>query len=266
MKALRDRILAEFKRLGIPPQESRAYLSLLEEDDITGYQLSKNAGIHSSKIYAVLKRLLERGFIIAADTQPVKYFPCAPDDVLGKIRKGFDASVNALESALESISNRTKGNELIAWNATGRADIIRRSREIIDQSTENIFLAVWPKELRPIRSSLSEVVKRGVKLHVVAYGATNFNQGTVYFHRPSDYPFRERGERRFVLTSDNKKAVIANFGPDGSGNGLWTENNGLVMLFRDFIIHEIYIVKIEEAFPGEIKRCFGKDWEKARVS
>jgi HTH-type transcriptional regulator, sugar sensing transcriptional regulator len=99
----------------------------------------------------------------------------------------------------------------------------------------------------------------------VSYGNTSFDKGTIYLHRPSDYPFRERRERRFVLTSDSSKAVIASFGSDGDGNGIWTENPGLVNLFKDFVIHEIYIVKIEEAFPKEIRAAYGKDWERIRM-
>ncbi len=99
----------------------------------------------------------------------------------------------------------------------------------------------------------------------MSYGNTTFDRGTIYFHRPRIIPSESGGRRRFVLTSDSSKAVIASFGPEGDGNGIWTENQGLVNLFKDFVIHEIYIVKIEEAFPRQIQRAYGKDWERIRM-
>jgi sugar-specific transcriptional regulator TrmB len=265
MKTPKDNIIQEFLRIGISAQEVRAYISLLEQEYVTGYQLSKNAGIPSSKIYSVLNRLLHRGFVIAANTRPVRYVPKPPEELLAGIRDGFRVSLDALENSLKNIRNGTAKSDIVAWNTTGRADVMRKARSMIDHSTEKIYLAVWPQDLRPIRASLSEAVKRRVQLHLVSYGNTTFERGTIYFHRPSDYPFRERRERRFVLTSDSSKAVIASFGRDGEGNGIWTENGGLVNLFKDFVIHEIYIVKIEEAFPKEIRAAYGKDWERIRM-
>ena len=262
----RERIIHAFQRLGVATQEARAYLSLLEANGVSGYQLSKNAGIQSSKIYGILNRLMERGFVITTDTKPVKYFACPPEEILGKIEKEVNATVSNLDRALKSLNLEKKINGTLAWNITGRTDVIHKAKEIIDASKRAIFMAVWPKEMRPLRAVLKEAVKRHVKLHVVSYGSTNFKQGTIYVHRPTDYLFRESGERRFILISDNDKSVIANMGDNGSANGLWTENRGLVLLFRDFVIHEIYIVKVEQAYPREIKELVGKNWEKARLS
>jgi sugar-specific transcriptional regulator TrmB len=261
----RATIAAEFQRLGLSSPEVKAYLALLEEGHVSGYQLSKKAGIGPAKIYGVLKRLAERGFVLAADTRPVKYFARPAEEVLDRLKEDFDSSLGSLRLALERLGGQAQGNDLLAWNMTGRADVMRRAGEMIGQAERSIFLAVWPKEIRPLRPALDLVVSRGVKVHLVAYGATRFRGGTVYAHRPSDYPFRERGERRFILAVDDARAVIANFGPGGEGSGLWTENAGLVLLFRDFVIHEIYIIRIEETFPEQIKAAFGPNWERVRL-
>jgi len=264
MKKVHQKTLADFQQFGISPQEARAYFALLEQDNVTGYTLSKNAGIPSSKIYGILGRLLARQFIIATATRPVKYIPRKPDEILAAIKKEFDDSLKALGSDMNRIYNNQTKRELVTWNITKRADVFRKVRELVDQATDTIFLATWTKELRPIRQALERAVQRGVALSTVVYGATNFNLATVYRHQPSDYPLRERGLRRFVFAADGNRAVIANFSGDNSGSGLWTENTGLVMLFRDFIIHEIYIIKIQEALPRQVQQLFGTGWEKIR--
>lgn len=259
-----QKAMSLFQQFGISPQEVKAYFALLEKDNVTGYALSKNAGIHSSKIYGILSRLLDRQFIIATDTHPVKYIPRKPDDILSTIKKDFDDSLKALSSGMNRIYNNQTKKELVTWNITKRADVFRKVRELIGQAKTTIFLAAWSRELRPIRQALEKAVQRGVNLNTVVYGTNNFNLKTVYQHQPSDYPLRERGQRRFVFAADSNRAVIANFSGDNSGGGLWTENTGLVMLFRDFIIHEIYIIKIQEALPSQIQKLFGTGWEKIR--
>jgi len=266
MNALPQKIVTLFQQFGVSSQEAKAYLSLLEKDNVTGYGLGKNAGIHSSKIYNIISKLLERDFIIATDTRPVRYFPRKPPEVVGIIKKEFEDSVKTLNSDISRMVNHSKSLELITWNITNRADVFRKVREMIQATEKNIFLASWSKELRPIRAVLTRTIKRGVQGHTVIYGPSNFNAGTIFQHQPSDFPSRERGQRRFIFTSDNNKAVIANFAADGTGSGLWTENNGLVMLFRDFIIHEIYIIRIQQALPREVRQLFGEKWEKIRPS
>jgi sugar-specific transcriptional regulator TrmB len=264
MPALNTKVISLLQQFGISSQEAKAYLSLLEKDNVTGYGLSKNSGIHSSKIYGILSKLLERNFIIATDTRPVRYFPRKPEEVVGLIKKEFEDSVKTLNADMNRMYNNSKSIELITWNITSRSDVFIKVREIINQAENNIFLASWSNELRPIRVALTHAAKKGVQLNTVIYGTSNFNTGTVFQHQPSDYPLRERGQRRFIFTADNNKAVIANFDSDGAGSGLWTKNSGLVMLFRDFIIHEIYIIKIQRDFPQQVHQLYGSRWEKIR--
>ena len=178
------------------------------------------------------------------------------------LRNQHDRSLDRLGDALKKFPQDDTTRQALAWNLTTRAEVIAKARGVIEKGTDSIFLAVWSKELRPIRVTLRNAFKRGVKITTVTYGSTNLKERNVYYHRPSDFPFRERGERRFVLTSDDRVAVIANFKSDGLGSGLWTENAGLVQLFRDFIVHEVIIIMVEKAFPEPIKKFFGKDWEK----
>lgn len=259
-----DKLVTEFQKLGLSPQETKAYVSLLKKDNVTGYELSKNGRIHTSKIYGILSKLLEKDFIIAVDTRPVKYFPRPPQEILARIKQDFDDALDNLKAPLEQVYANSEKSELIAWNITGRVDIIRKAKDLINETEKKLYLAAWGEEFSSIRRAAKRADQRGVKLTSVAYGMTNFSVGKIYRHRPSDYPFRERGERRFVLVSDEKKALISSFKDRMLSGALWTENSGLVQLIRDFIIHEIYIIKIEETFPDQIHSAFGNNWEKIR--
>src|SRR3989339_1337723 len=106
-------VLTLLQQFGVSTQEAKAYVALLEKDNVTGYTLSKNAGIHSSKIYGILGRLLERQFIIATDTHPIKYIPRKPDDILSGIKKEVDDSLKELSTDMNRIYNNQTKRELI---------------------------------------------------------------------------------------------------------------------------------------------------------
>ena len=259
-------IIDQFQAVGVSSQETKVYLALLKKEGISGYQISKETNIPTSKIYTVLNKLVERGFVVATQNRPNQYFPHPPQKLLGELKSEVENNLQSLADNLKALKFSQNGNGSLAWNITGRKDVISQAKEMVDRAENNVFLGTWAKELRPLRSNLAKAVKRGVKLRMLAYGPTKFDQGEVFHHRPSDYPFRERGERRFILTSDDERAIIASFSDQETDNGLWTENTGLVLLFRDFVIHEIYIAQVEKAYPDEIRAFAGKGWEKLRFT
>jgi sugar-specific transcriptional regulator TrmB len=55
-----DHLLPPLFKLGLTNFEARAYLSLLKQGNVTGYELSKDSGIPSSKIYSVLNHLVRK--------------------------------------------------------------------------------------------------------------------------------------------------------------------------------------------------------------
>ena len=264
MNMVESTIFSQFKRLGLSDHEIRVYLALLNCDNSSGYQLSKSSNVPTSKIYQVIKKLLQEGFIIAADTRPVKYAACPPEDVMRKLSGVFSACINDLNRNLKLFKRKTVLQDHLAWNIIGRKSIISKAKECISRSEEAVFIAAWQNELNSLKTVLAGAEKRGVLVKIVCYGKTTIESGTIYSHRPSDYPYRERGERRFTLAVDNEVSVIANLS-ESSSSGLYTKNAGLVHLIRDFIIHEIYIILIEKALPKEVTDVVGRDWEKVRI-
>lgn len=258
-------ILAKFDRIGVSKREARVYLSLLRHDGVSGYQLSKNVGIPTSKIYAILNQLVEHGLAVPTESQPVKYFPCPPEELLGNLKKDITSAFDSLAIGLRSIQGSRNPNEALVWNIADYQNVIKKAKEIISAAGKNIFMASWAKEVKRLKPALNQAAERGVELRIVAYGPINFENGQIFPHRPSDYPFRESGERRLILAADSCKAAIANINEKSLTSGLWTENRGLVTLFRDFVIHEIYISEIECGLPEQIKALVGRDWEKLRI-
>lgn len=262
---LMDELLPSFSKLGFTAFEARAYLSLLKKGNVTGYELSKESGIPSSKIYSVLNHLVAKNLAIPLESHPVRYLPRAPEEMVELFSKEFGETFTFLKKNLGRLFQRLNQEEVVTKNILGGKEIFRKTREIIRETTHTLYLALWKEEWRYIQASIRKAHARGVKIYVVAYGSVPSRIGKIYQHAPSDLPFRERRERRFVLVSDDRKALFANFSEEDSEKAVWTENRGLILLVRDFVIHEIYIVKIREAFPREITKAFGPNWEKIRL-
>ena len=249
-------ILKHLQHLNFTQYESMAYLSLLKQSEVTGYELAKNSGIPASKIYAVLNKLIDKDVILAHDSEPVRYTPIPPNDILARIKGDYLKTIESLDKGLNDIYKNDQTANQYIWNLSGRPEIMRRIIEFIDQSQNSLYLSVWDEEVAGIKESLYRAYERGVKMYIVHYGKIHLGVGQEYRHGREHQIRQQRGARRIALEVDEEKVVLAHFVDDGSSNALWTNNIGLVLLAKDYIIHDIYTIRMAEKFGQEAVEIF----------
>ena len=249
-------ILYHLQHLNFSQYESMAYLALLKHSEVTGYELAKNSGIPDSKIYAVLNKLLEKNVILALDSEPVKYTPIPPDDIISRMKGDYLHTFDALSESLNDIYKNEQTSDQYIWNLSGQQEIVRKIIEFIDLAKRSLYLSVWDEEVAGVKEALYRANERGVKMSIVHYGETHLRIGQEYRHGREHQIRQQRGARRIALEVDEEKVVLAHFVDDGGSNALWTNNTGVVLLAKDYIIHDIYTIRMAEKFGQEAIEIF----------
>jgi sugar-specific transcriptional regulator TrmB len=249
-------ILKHLQHLNFSQYESMAYLALLKRGKVTGYELAKNSGIPDSKIYAVLNKLIEKDVILALDSEPVKYTPIPPDDIIARMKGDYLYTFDALSESLNDIYQSQQTTDQYIWNLSGRQEIMRKIIEFIDLASTSLYLSVWDEEVVEIKKSLYHASERGIKMSIVHYGNAHLGIGEEYRHGREHQIRQQRGARRIALEVDEEKVILAHFVDDGGSNALWTNNTGVVLLAKDYIIHDIYTIRMAEKFGQEAMEIF----------
>ena len=60
---MEDKITSILKDYGLDEKEIKVYVSLVEKDELNAYTIARITGIHRSTVYAIVERLLSKGFI-----------------------------------------------------------------------------------------------------------------------------------------------------------------------------------------------------------
>jgi sugar-specific transcriptional regulator TrmB len=249
-------ILTHLQHLNFTQYESMAYLALLKQSEVTGYELAKNSGIPDSKIYAVLNKLIEKDVILALDKEPVKYTPIPPDDIIARMKGDYLHTFETLSESLNDIYQNDQTPDQYIWNLSGRQEIMRRIIEFIDRAESSLYLSVWDEEVTGIRESLIQAHERGVEMSIVHYGKIHLGVGQEYRHGREHQIRQQRGARRIALEVDEEKVVLAHFLDGGGSTALWTNNTGVVLLAKDYIIHDIYTIRMAEKFGNDAIEIF----------
>jgi len=253
-------ILQLLHNLNFSQNEARAYIALLKRENISGYELAKISGIPASKIYQVLNRLIAKEIVVALDSDPVKYTPIPPQEILLKMKGDYLSTFKELGAALDKIySGKHIANNYI-WNVSGRSAIMRRLIEFINQAKNQVYLTVWDEEIGEIKNAILRAHKRGVKFSIVHYGKSALGIGKEYYHGRERQIRQQRRTRRIALEVDDERVILGNFLSDNNANAAWTTNKGLVLLAKDYVIHDIYTIRMAEKFGSAANEIFENNY------
>lgn len=252
-------IISLLQNIGFTQYESRAYLALLQHSNVSGYELAKNSGIPASKIYHILTKLVDRELVLVIDSEPRKYLPVPPDEILGRMKLDYLDTVDELRLKLNKVyAEETLASNYI-WHLSDREQIVRKVRQFITEARQLIYLSVWDEEVDEIQDSLIEAAARDVKITIVHFGKKVLGIGTEYPHGREHHIRLARGGRRITLIIDDELVVVGHFSEDGQCNAAWTANPGLVLLAKDYINHDVYTIRIQERFGEEAIELYRQD-------
>ena len=113
------------KRIGLTLYESEAYVALTSLISATAAEIAEKSGIPRSKIYDVLKGLVEKNFIEVEDGRPQIYHVKSPMEVLNREKERIDGEIDDAISRLTNIyENGMSQVQAPIWRIYGVEKII----------------------------------------------------------------------------------------------------------------------------------------------
>lgn len=258
-------VLDSLQKLGLTQYESQAYVSLLGNPRVTAYELAKQSGIPPSKVYEVLERLRAKQMVGVVETGgSARYVPLEPREAMSRYRRTYDDILDRLEDRLEDIYSAEQAGGSYVWNLQGREAVFVKALEMIDASRAEVLLAVWPDEAPRLEPYLVAADHRGVAVGVCLYGEGDPGVGVVYHHPTDPVVIRDQGSRRMVLVTDSAEALVGYFPDTAAVDGVWSANVGFVQMAKDYIRHDIWVIKLVRRFEESINEAYGPDRARLR--
>ncbi len=244
-------IVSLMQNIGFGQYEARVYLALLQQPRVSGYELAKISGVPASKVYGVLSKLINKEAILSIDEEPLKYVPKPPDEILAHLKKSYVNAIDLLGEELQNLYTRHDFSDQYIWNISGRTAIMERIIEFLLKGEKQIFLSIWDEEIDLLSETLKTLNHKGVELNIVHFGKKKLGFGKEYRHGREHEIRIKRGGRRIALVVDDKQVILGHFSGNEKSSAAWTSNSGLVLLAKDYIIHDIYSIRMIEKFGKE---------------
>lgn len=238
---MNQRATNALEQLGFSTYEARAYLGLLQQSPITGYQLSKLSGVPRSRIYETLERLTAKGYAVALQTEPAEYSPLAARELVAHLQEQFDGTLSILEVELKKVST-AQATESI-WNLRGREDILRRAQTMISHAQESIYLVGWGATIDELQPELEAANRRGIRIVVISCGESTLEVGKHYRHA-FEAELVQQCDTSLNVVVDGMEALVGQTEPAETCQAAWSYSPALVLVTEEYIRHEVYLHKI----------------------
>lgn len=256
-------VIERLKTMGFNTYEAKVYLALLKNHPATGYEISKDSGVPQARAYDTLKALESRKAVVSLGGKPTQYLPVDPQELLSNWERSFQGSIDFLKEALPNLSDETI--EPIV-NIRGER-VLKEAIALIDRAERSVCIEVWSEDATAMSDALFNAKKRGVAVKVVGYRDVNLPGIDVYPHSGSKNVEATFDGRHLILCVDDKEGIVGtlcNMDAKKPPLAVQTRNPGIVLMMKELIVHDIFLLDVERNLHKEMVAIYGKDLKKLR--
>jgi sugar-specific transcriptional regulator TrmB len=128
--------------LGLSEYEAKIYVSLIEAGQAKARTLSVLSGVPRTKVYSVLRKLMDMGLVIEVPGEPRRFSPVSPSVALRSYLQSYRDTVQNLSSLISTLEDafkkaRRKENTVrIATNENGLILLYKSFNKLFDELVE----------------------------------------------------------------------------------------------------------------------------------
>jgi HTH-type transcriptional regulator, sugar sensing transcriptional regulator len=248
----------DLQELGFTDYEARVYVALLLASPATAYEISKNNALPRPNVYGALESLERKGAVQRASSEPVRYIPVDPKELLDRISRTVHDRCASLQERLEHLKPAQQTEYV--WNIAGGEDAHSKINELVSAATRHVWIKAHHLALEPHFAALQAAAGRGVSVLLVLFGDKaqverwkSIRSAVVYAHE-ADGTVVGLGRDLVTLTADFEVALLANL---NDGTGAFTRSSAVVNLADSMLRHEVYLAEVFGAFGKELEGRFG---------
>ena len=258
-------LIEKLKEIGFNTYEAKVYVALLKKHPATGYEVTKLANIPQARTYDTLKALEEKNVVASTNTKPTTYTPIKPKQLLSSYQKKMNSTINYLEKHLPEVKENY--NEPIV-TITGQQNIREKITELIQNAKREIYLEIWSQDYKIFEQDLLDAYNRNVEIRIVGYDNFSSRFGMVFEHAFAKDIEMSLGGRMIIIAADENEGIVGKISSIKNNladtNIIWTQNKSIVFIIKEFIVHDMYLIDVEENLVEQMKYIYGKGFKRLK--
>jgi len=221
--------LHHLQDLGFSQYEAQAYVALLQQNPLNGYELARLSGVPRANIYHVLARLEDRGAVLRLDVEAgSRYAPVPAEELFRGIRARLQSSIDQAQQSLCSL--RPAESSRLVWNLTGYTTLLDQALLLAGAARGMLLVGAFPREAKALASSLAEAERRSVAITTLCLAGCPHECGSCRGRIFRYHVTPESEKRSLLIVRDSEEVLAGEIGPELTAQGVRTRQRLLVDL------------------------------------
>ncbi|MCC7551361.1 MAG: TrmB family transcriptional regulator [Methanobacterium sp.] len=157
--------------MGLTDYETQAYVALTSLISANATDISLAANVPRSKVYQVLKNLVEKGFVELSRGKPLIFTVIPPHEVFQRSRNHIRNTMEQAEAELNIVyESQIPQVPAPIWLIHGHEKIVKKEMEIISRAKESLFIMgglMFPGEPSLLQANLEKAMEKGVNVRML---------------------------------------------------------------------------------------------------
>lgn len=166
----RDGARETLEALGFTGYEAECLVTLVQQPEATATTISDQSDLPRSRVYDVADALVERGLVEVCDGEPKRYRAIPAARIVEALTEEYESQIDRVERHLTALESTENGDtdECSVWSLSGRAAVLDRFCEIVDETEQELSLLVTDRSLTTeCLERLQSAIDRGVETTVL---------------------------------------------------------------------------------------------------
>ena len=236
-------IIDELMRFHFTEMEARIYVTLVKHGRLNGSQIARELSANRSSVYTALNHLTEKGALFSLPGDPTEYVPEDPETLMERYSAEYSSSLSFLKDELNKSKQIAVDQQY--RNIRGRDHCMAKAKELIESTQSELFLHT-NLELAKFRDPLAAAAERGVRIIAFSFVPVNLPGVEIELYRSGKFNLQDSPDKRLMLVSDMRHALIAGGNESRGFLGTQAENSLFVAIVAEHIHHDIYLYKLDE--------------------
>lgn len=219
-------LIEAFKIIGLTKQETSLYLTLINHDELSGYEAAKLSGISRSNTYAALASLVEKGGANIVNGQTTKYIATPKKELLNNVKRHFNKVLQIIDEQVLDQPNLPEAFITI----TNRKHIFNKISNMLLSTEHHLYFQAEASILLEFQDMLIDLTEKH-KVVLLTNKSITISNSIVYITEMTSF-FKLIIDTQSILTGTLQQA-------------LYSKNKTLVHIIRESLMNEIKLIQMQ---------------------
>jgi sugar-specific transcriptional regulator TrmB len=178
-----EKMLSSLQKLGLSNYGARTYIVITNLGPIDAANIATEANIPRTKIYEVLNKLKEKGWINMEQGRPRLFTAQDPRGIIDERKLDLISEVDSVSSELSLMYDQQIKKEMPnVWLIHGKRNIITKSLDMVSRASKSVMMTgdlYFPEEIEALKSIILKAKRNQISFRIIAGNSVKTSEGEI---------------------------------------------------------------------------------------